>query len=458
MPGTAKPLLCLNITYPTAAYDVNVEAAKDSVLFADEAAVLHFCELFFSSCFTSAQQERQETSAVSEAGGSDLLLDDGSTSTEHLRSDLLGVDVRQLPRPAIHYANQHAREVGSGRENRSATSATGATNSNIPPIKDGPWAGFNISTHISPHHEAYDLEGDNGALSSGENTHENAPGSASLNPWTIAKRKAAVAAKKRSPNQGRERAAAPNYQQLPTPQAESRVSFPPAFFSSSPIQARDAEFQNPRQYLPSPDHSSPSFRGTRSSKRPRLQRPENSSARPQRPPAALPYSAVNTVVPAGAAYGDAQEAQAPPLNSRITQFMVPVNSSSKQAEADPHRQADLSSQADDSQSLISAYSSAILQNPEVDPPDALPDFEDEGNAELPGLVLPCSHDLAAIGNMRDALQAYDTYIGNGQTTFGFARPDLTLWEERLSSLLSFEGQADSINLKVALSDHLAAFE
>ena len=59
--------------------------------------------------------------------------------------------------------------------------------------------------------------------------------------------------------------------------------------------------------------------------------------------------------------------------------------------------------------------------------------------------------------MRDALQVHDTYIAKGQHVFGFVRPELTMWEGKLASLLPSNGTTGNINIQAALNEHLATY-
>ena len=273
-----------------------------------------------------------------------MLLDDGAASTEHAYADFLGVDHRQPLRAAVHHTTQPATELDPYQEKGSATSADGPAGQKVP-LLNRPWVRSNFSSRLGTRDEDHGLEENNSVLPPEAELHEDLPEPASLNPWIIAKMKPKAGANRCGSNEVNARAPAPSYQQLLTPQTESRVSRPPPFHLSTPARPRHVGIQSPHQFLPSPESSSP-LRGARSSKRPRLQRPDHSGARSQRPSAAIPYISVNTV---GVNPEPAQGARAPQPTATIPHFMVPANSAFNQDQVHPHRDNDSDSRGADPQ-------------------------------------------------------------------------------------------------------------
>ena len=441
--------MCLNIDCPPSSYDINIEPAKDDVLFTDEDAVLTICESFFNAYYV-------ETSITGPSpGNSGLSLNGGSAhtgQTEQLpapettiptlraldsefqngEQDVLGRDEKMQPltsrqnnQPSHHIVEVHPIETASGCQ---------------PLMYDDEDGGV-------PHGLSQ--------ISEMDATIES--GSPELaNPWTIAKINANL--KSRQPHVGSQRMAQiarPLVQPL-TPRTEARRAIP-VQLNSSPIRA-PLNRRYRLQYLPSPVATSPLHGSTR-------------ARRPHRPNGYVDQllhqsesSELGETISISVAGTPLEEipraAQTSKWTPRSRPFVAPTKKASPQQMDRNEHQA---SQASSGQNLVAGpvrnisfgceASQGIIRGSSADIVEPL--LEAQLAHNLFRWFLYGSVDVTSIKSMSKILHRYDAYVRDGKQSPGLARPDSKQWELKLRSLFSSSHLLENMNFEQSVKDHLA---
>ena len=446
-----QPFLCLNITCPVAAYDVNVEPAKDDVLFVDEEAFLHMCETFFHSYYIDDHNDEVEAPDLIVPGNLELLLDDKSASRSSQQSRCEGTELQMYRMDTMVSCSKPSANIVPSIADQALSSPPNAR-----PRHNFGNVRRTTDTESLAKWQTSMYDGNDGPLpkdcpdTQDENVADEDADSQSLNPWSIAKMNAPLNRRQRGVQENVAPFKTNSNRQLMTPRPE-RVSMPLKFNSSSPLRASNVPARSPQQYLPSPPsrtpllprnfglHSLPSRRslypGTRPDQRSHVDvemfGPEPSFSPSltnalQRAPR-LQGTSVNKpfVIPTTRQF----EYPGPEIE-RGDPLQRPQGSS--EPASDIPTELDLTGLAE------AAYDKVLALSGE------------SGNADrVCNLRLHHKLDLDRVRNMAAKLLGCDEYVQKGEIPIGFAKPDPDNWTTRLMQLLPAKQQA-AIDLKRTL--------
>ena len=266
-PTSTNPFLCLHICCTPGSYDVNLEPAKDQVLFIDPTHLISLTTQLFKDHygesqrddigFTSAGRTKHSTAAASTTTDSFYLL----LARRHSTSNMADVEDPSLE---IGFTSTNASdaadvETGDGRNTRSESQQPRLSNEDTTPSDVNESAGLeNNGTEIKAHFNMYDFdEGDVPTTSpplvenqgyAVDSEGDVALGTVFKNPWSLAKLHSSV-----RPGQGRAEAVASRYSHLMTPTPDQEDSGPSTPLPTQPWTHRMS--LGPSASLPTPGTS-----------------------------------------------------------------------------------------------------------------------------------------------------------------------------------------------------------
>ena len=461
----------MDITCPISVYDVNVEPAKDDVLFADEEAFLSICEHFFDSFYRDARPGTSVTHEdYAQTNAGQILMDDTIVPGLPRRVERdISPSLQSSPFQTLGSGHLEQREVPSLNDPTCARSPIRSHGLQEAPNIYLPQRTENLNWRTCMYTGTDDTLSDDQDHALEELVEPDFPDPISSNPWTIAKMNNTLKPGRTPARPAALADRAARNHQLLTPHRESRISLPNYHSPSSPIQAQEERAQQHNAYLPSPIPTSPLSKYSLASHKPRQKCPKRpmdqwlgtSGASSERELGAV---SVNDTpleeIRDASLMQRPQRAQAAHSTAVSKPFKLPTLRPPA-----PGNRPSLSMSQDlpnleDARADSSVFPGpGNMENADEDGLENAADaFQGEGEAPIvPHLVMKCDYGLTAIEKMTKSLQGYDTYIRGSGLIFGFARPDLGNWRNKLMSLRLPGPLEDELDLQGALRDYLAIF-
>ena len=463
-----NPLLCLDIRCPTATYDVNVEPAKDDVLFTDEEILTKLCEDVFGAYYHRSEPENRQycqdsTQEFSNKLFTEVALRSESRSEQEQTPTLLisssPFDAAPCSLRQAHLSNPIAgargmlppAEAEGQYESAADESQAGEEPTECPPTHNGrgesPSAGTGYSEEI---------------------VDPDLPSPVPLNPWTIA-RMTATSRPGQQPHRSVGELVTRSSPPHPTTQREERVSLPNLVTMSSPIRGPSQRLDQRISHLPASIATSPLRKQGSGSRRQQLKHPKQSmdnwvhrtsrstdmdagaNIEPRTPPQAI----------VSASQASRRPARGMALSSSHQPFKMPLT---RQAASDATLDQSAPFSLPDMRLEAVASDDGVRMGLEVQPNVApadvdhahCSDLEPDPRVSISNLVLQCNVDLSQIERMQESTRSQDSLVFEGETD-GFAQPDCKLWESSVKPMPIAGLLTGPLDLQSALRDHLAVF-